>query len=225
MSDGPDRDASEWRPHISRRRLLAVGTAAGGGLLSGCTGRDSTTADDRPTDGPKNSTATRTRVPEGTSTGARRTGTPTATPAEHTDWWTVELEAVRNGEHFTVAGLDGTVVLATFSAYCSVCTDQQRALVDVQRELGDVVTVVSLNVDPNESGSVVESYIQAYEAFDWRFAHSPFEMTRSLVARFGRVVTHPPSAPVVVACPGGRATLMAGGVTPAGDIASAVRGC
>jgi len=208
-SDRPGRGPR--RPSaVSRRGALAtVGTAVGA-LLAGCQGRDSSA------EGPERT------VPNGSESAVD--GPTAATPSSGTDsspaWRTTELTPVRGGERFTIGGLDAPVAIHSLAVWCSTCRRQSAALTGVD----DAVTVVGLGIDPNEDGETLREYV-VEQGYDWRFAVAPVSMTTSLVEAFGTAVVSPASAPVVVACGGGSATLLYGEVNGADEIAAVADTC
>jgi thiol-disulfide isomerase/thioredoxin len=133
-------------------------------------------------------------------------GGETEATADLPSWYDHELTDVTTGETFTVADLDGPVVIQSFAVWCPKCQSQSENL-SAFRERTDDVTVVSLNTDPNEDAGKVRSHAEN-NGFDWRFAVSPADLTQTLVEEFGAVVTNAPSTPVIVACPDGSASLI-----------------
>lgn len=117
-------------------------------------------------------------------------------------WLGVELTDVRTGETFTLAQFaEKPVLLETFAVWCSICTNQQRQIDALHAEVGDAVVSIALNTDPNESQTQIVRHLDRH-GFDWRYAVSPVELSRSLRDEFGVSVLHPPSAPVILICPG-----------------------
>lgn len=117
-------------------------------------------------------------------------------------WLGVELTDIRSGDTFTLAQFaDKPVLLETFAVWCSTCTRQQQQLAALHEEVGDAVISVTLNTDPNESRSQVSRHLDRH-GFDWLYAISPVELSRSLRDEFGLAVLNPPSAPVILICPG-----------------------
>lgn len=117
-------------------------------------------------------------------------------------WLGVELTDIGSGDTFTLAQYaDKPILLETFAIWCPTCTSQQRQLAALHEEVGDDVISVSLNTDPNESESHVTRHLSRY-GFDWLYAVSPVELSRALRDEFGVAVLNPPSAPVILICPG-----------------------
>ena len=125
-----------------------------------------------------------------------------AAPEPAVAWLGVELTDVRTGDTFTLAQYaDKPILLETFAVWCPTCTSQQRQLVALHEEVGDAVISVSLNTDPNETQGHVTRHLDRH-GFDWLYAVSPVELSRSLRDEFGVAVLNPPSAPVILICPG-----------------------
>ena len=117
-------------------------------------------------------------------------------------WLGVELTDIRTGDTFTLAQFaDKPILLETFAVWCPTCTSQQRQLAALHEEVGDAVISVTINTDPNETQSQVVRHLDRH-GFDWLFAVSPVELSRSLRDEFGVAVLNPPSAPVILICPG-----------------------
>ncbi len=136
------------------------------------------------------------------SAGGSAAEAPAAAPAPAVAWLGVELTDVRTGETFTLAEFaEKPVLLETFAVWCSICTNQQRQIGALHDEVGDSVVSVSLNTDPNESQAQISRHLDRH-GFDWVYAVSPVELSRSLRDEFGVSVLHPPSAPVILICPG-----------------------
>ena len=125
-----------------------------------------------------------------------------AAPEPVVAWLGVELTDVRTGDTFTLAQYaDKPILLETFAVWCPTCTSQQRQLVALHEEVGEAVISVSLNTDPNETQNHVSRHLDRH-GFDWLYAVSPVELSRSLRDEFGVAVLNPPSAPVILICPG-----------------------
>jgi len=232
--DGRQRHRADCEPRLwhSRRDVLTLAGVLGTSVLGGCLGggTDDTSAD--ATDGTTPTAETAggtTPTPDPTAGADSEMGGAATTPAvqgaeptavENTDWRSVELSPVRREESITVADFEKPVVLEAFAVWCPVCTRQQERLAD----LDDSVVTVSIDVDPNENAERVRTHAED-EGFDWRYAVAPPAMVDSLVDAFGRTVTNPPSAPVVVACPDGDATLLAGSVSSAAEIEATADNC
>ncbi|MCY4372687.1 MAG: redoxin family protein [Spirochaetaceae bacterium] len=117
-------------------------------------------------------------------------------------WLGVELTDIRTGDTFPLAQFaDKPILLETFAVWCPTCTSQQRQLAALHEEVGDAVISVTLNTDPNETQSQVVRHLDRH-GFDWLFAVSPVDLSRSLRDEFGVAVLNPPSAPVILICPG-----------------------
>ena len=134
--------------------------------------------------------------------GATGTTAQSAEAAPAVAWLGVELTDVRTEETFTLAQFaEKPVLLEAFAVWCSICTNQQRQIDALHDEVGDSVVSVALNTDPNESQTQISRHLDRH-GFDWRYAVSPVELSRSLRDEFGVSVLHPPSAPVILICPG-----------------------
>jgi len=205
----------------SRRQFLATTGAVGAGLLAGCASDDSGGGDGA--DGGDDSDGS-----GGADGGDDGMDGDSMDGEESTDggsdggmsWRTMELTDVRTEETFTVDGFENPVVIQSFAVWCPKCERQSVALSNI----GDSVTVVGLNIDPNEDAEHVRQHAEK-NGFDWRFAVAPTEMTQSLVDAFGTTVTNAPSTPVIVACQNGETAFMSGEVNPPEEILDAASEC
>lgn len=238
--DPTERHATESkRDHYSRRRLLAGGIALGGGILAGCLGGDE--ADSNTTDAAGNGNAGSEDMDDsggmGTETGesmddsdGMETETDDGMESMETTaegdasmgWQSTELTDVRSDETFSVSEFDGPVVVETFAVWCPKCTKQQNQLRGLATD--DDVTVVSINVDPNEDAQKVAEHANQ-NGFGWNYAVAPTEMTKSLTDAFGPTVLNAPSSPVIVVCPDGSASMLESGIKSTSEIETAVEDC
>jgi len=183
-----------YMPNSRRRFLQLSGLCLAG--VAGCSETDSTTNGER--------TASMTD----TADGAGETTTSTeAVASPDAAWRTTELTDVVADETFTIADQQGPVLLHSFAVWCPKCARQHDHLKTLQEQVTDDVTLVSLNVDPNEDAAAVREYA-ADSGYDWRFVVSPAGVTESLVDDFGTSITSPPAVPIVIACPDGTASLL-----------------
>jgi thiol-disulfide isomerase/thioredoxin len=202
---------SAGRTKRSRRNFLAATGVVGTGVLGGCLGGgDSGGSDD-------DSGASEG---EDMSQPSASDGTDSSDEMMAGDWWSTELETVRDGETFTIESLDAPVVIQSFAVWCPKCERQSNQLAG----LDSAITKLSLNTDPNEDAGKVQDHAEA-NGFDWRFAVSPTEMTESLVDEFGSAVTNAPSTPIIVVCGDGTTTFKSGSVNAASEIKSIADEC
>jgi len=199
---GPDGGPADGP---SRRRLLAATGGLGATLLAGCTG-----------DPGGGGTGGSDDESDGGSGGDGSDGDGGSAAA----WRTAELTTVRGDESFSIAALSAPVVIQSFAVWCPKCQRQSEELAG----LGDSVTVVGLNTDPNEDAEKVRTHAER-NGFDWRFAVSPSGMTESLIDAFGTTVTNAPSTPVIVSCGDGRAEFMSGGIRSTNELRAAAGDC
>ncbi len=150
--------------------------------------------------------------------------TPEAAPA--VAWLGVELTDVRTGAAFTLAEFtEKPVLLEAFAVWCGTCTNQQRQIAALHEEVGDTVVSVAVNTDPNETETQIVRHLDRH-GFDWRYAVSPAELSRALRNDFGVSVLHPPSAPVILICPGQtERRLLRRGVKRADDLQEQIAAC
>jgi thiol-disulfide isomerase/thioredoxin len=209
MVDTGTDDTESTRP--SRREFIVATGAAGAVAIAGCSGGGSSETPDNAGDGGAGASTDDSEMDGGTAAG---------TDASGAAWQSVELTTARGDETFTVAGLDGPVVVQSFAVWCPKCQRQSQQL----SKLDDSVTVVGLNTDPNEDAAEVRTHAEE-NGFDWRFAVAPTEMTSSLVETFGPTVTNAPSTPIVVVCDDGSSSFISGGIMPSGELAAAADEC
>ena len=163
---------------------------------------------------------------DGGSDGGSEAESPAAAEAPAVAWLGVELTDVRTGATFTLADFtEKPVLLETFAVWCGTCTNQQRQIDALHGEIGDTVVSVTLNTDPNETQEQIVRHLDRY-GFDWRYAVSPVALSRSLRDEFGVSVLHPPSAPMILICPGQtERTLLRRGVKGAGFLQERIEAC
>ncbi len=113
------------------------------------------------------------------------------------DWRSYNLTEVESGEEFTIESLEKPLLIESFAVWCPTCTRQQQEIKKLHENSN--ITSVSLDVDPNEDQSQILEHKQNNN-FDWRYAISPTELTRTLASEFGNSVANPPSAPVILVC-------------------------
>jgi hypothetical protein len=115
-------------------------------------------------------------------------------------WFGAELTDVNTGETFTLADLEGKVILVeTMAIWCSNCLRQQqevKALHGVLGERDDLVTVV-LDIDPNENAGDLQAYT-ARHGFTWKYAVAPREVAREIGQLYGDQFLNPPSTPMLI---------------------------
>lgn len=140
--------------------------------------------------------------------------------ASTAEWATVELSTARGEEAFTIAGLASPVVVQPFAVRCADCERQSRNL----GALTDSATVVSLNIDRNESTAAVREYANA-NGFDWRFAVASTTLKNELITAFGPAVAQARNTPVIVVCGDGSAESRSGSITPTEEIDRLLSDC
>jgi len=137
-----------------------------------------------------------------------------ATEPSDPRWYQAELVDVRTGEAFTLADLQGQIVLVeTMAVWCGLCLQQQMHERGMLEKGIEGVAFVSLDIDPNEDEKVLAEHA-AKHRFDWRFAIAPQHVARALREQFGSHVLHPPAVPVILIDGRGQARLLPLGVKP-----------
>ena len=139
-----------------------------------------------------------------------QTDTAITAPSAESRWKDAEFTDVKTGNTFKISDFAGkTVLVESFAVWCPKCLQQQQEMKKFQAENPDVI-LVSLDTDPNENTGKVQEHL-ARNKFNWLFAVSPAEVTRSLINEFGLSVVHAPSSPVILVCPDQSAQLLPGG--------------
>jgi cytochrome oxidase Cu insertion factor (SCO1/SenC/PrrC family) len=83
----------------------------------------------------------------------------------------LELTDVRTNETFRLADFRGrAVLLELMTVWCINCVAQGDELAALLPDLGERVVVVSLDVDPNESASLLAAYVNRFQR-TWPFAY------------------------------------------------------
>lgn len=140
-------------------------------------------------------------------------------------WMDAELKDVRTQEAFKISDFKGKpVLLESFAVWCPICTKQQEEIKKLHEEIGDSVVSVSLDTDPDEDEAFVKEHIEK-NGFDWRYAVSPVEITRSLIDDFGVGIVNAPSAPVILICEDGSARQLDRGVKDVDELKEEIAKC
>ena len=116
---------------------------------------------------------------------------PDVTAVESADsglaWTKVPLTDAVTGKQFTIdelARLGKPVLLHTFAVWCPACLMQIQESERMFANSPDSLTVVGIDIDPNENQDMVKRHVEKY-GFTGHFAASPKELTRGLVGTFG----------------------------------------
>ncbi len=142
------------------------------------------------------------------------------------NWINFELRDVATGETFKISDFsDKPVFLESFAVWCPTCTRQQRETKKFHEEIGDSVVSISIDTDPNEDKEKILEHIER-NGFNWYYAVSPVEFTRSLIDQFGINIVNAPSAPMILICNGEKARQLDSGVKSVEKLKEEVaRGC
>jgi thiol-disulfide isomerase/thioredoxin len=115
-------------------------------------------------------------------------------------WYSASMTNVQTGEAFTINDLKGKVVLVeTMAIWCSNCKKQQghvKALHELLGERADFVSL-GLDIDPNESGAALKSYIDG-NGFHWYYAVPSADISREIASLYGDQFLNPPSTPMLI---------------------------
>lgn len=139
-------------------------------------------------------------------------------------WFSAQLTNVNTGAAFSVADLNGKVVLVEpMAVWCSNCLLQQRQVQALHGLLGerDDFVSVGLDIDPNETAETLQTYT-AQKGFDWYYAVAPREVTRELAALYGDQFLNPPSTPMLIIDQQGEAHVLPFGLKSAEDLQAAL---
>lgn len=140
-------------------------------------------------------------------------------------WWNAELKDVRTGENFRISDFEGKpIMVESFAVWCPTCTKQQRETKKFEAEIGDAVVSISLDTDPNEDESRIRKHIEE-NGFDWYYAISPIEVTKSLIDDFGVEIVNAPFVPVILICEDGSAHKLERGVKNVEKLKAAIASC
>lgn len=161
------------------------------------------------------SQATDNNVPERQSPDTRETDTKSeeninepiknqeTTDTGDSNWMDIELKDVTSKEMFKISDFKGKkILLESFAVWCPTCTKQQNELKKFHTEIGDDVVTINLDTDPNEDEQKVIDHVNK-NGYDWRYAVSPTDLTRSLIDEFGVGIVNAPSTPVILICEDG----------------------
>ena len=146
------------------------------------------------------------------------------------EWINMELKDVVTGETFTIKELSDSgkpVLLESFAVWCPTCTRQQKITKEFEKtDLGSRVISVSIDTDPNEDEARIIEHIERND-FNWRYAISPEDLTRSLIDQFGVGIVNAPSVPMILICPeNGKVRKLDSGIKSVNELTEEVsRGC
>ncbi len=145
---------------------------------------------------------------------------------ERSAWMDMELTDVATGKVFRISDFSGKpVLLESFAVWCPTCTEQQKQTKELESRVGDAIVHVSLDTDPNEDEARVREHIESND-FNWYYAVSPIELTRTLIDEYGIKVVNAPMVPMILICPDQTTRFLRSGVKTADDLISEVeRGC
>jgi len=143
---------------------------------------------------------------------AQNTEQPAAIDTASSTWMDITLKDVNTNTEFKISDFRGKpVLLESFAVWCPTCTRQQKEIKKLHDELGDSVISVSIDTDPNEDEQKVIDHASR-NGFNWRYAVSPVELTRSLIDDFGTTVVNAPQVPVILVCEDGNSHFLKNGV-------------
>ncbi len=146
--------------------------------------------------------------------------------SQKAEWRTIPLMDVSTKEVFTIRDFAGKkVLIESFAVWCPVCTKQQQEIQKLHEEIGEAIISISLDTDPNEDAERVKEAVRE-RGFTWRFAVSPPELTKALIAEFGSAVVNAPIAPVILVCEDQSARLLGRGTKNVEELKAEIeRGC
>jgi len=134
------------------------------------------------------------------------------------DWRDAVFKDINSGGTFQIRDFAGKkILLESFAVWCPVCTKQQNVFKTMRAGGDDSIVHISIDTDPNEDETIVQRHT-ADQGFDWIYAISPAQATRSLIDEFGISVVNAPSAPVILICEDQTARLLGRGVKDAEEI-------
>ena len=135
-----------------------------------------------------------------------------------------ELKDIATGKNFRISDFsDKPVLLESFAVWCPTCTAQQKVTKKFHEEVGDSVISISLDTDPNEDESRILEHIEN-NGFEWYYAVSPVELTRSLIDQFGFGIVNAPSVPMLLIC-NNKAIMLDSGIKSVNELKKEVDKC
>jgi len=133
-------------------------------------------------------------------------------------WQTTPLTDVRTGTPFSITEInDLPLLIQPFTITCPICMQQQAEISDLYASGKFQFVMIGLDIDPNGNENSLRDYTRNHDYYGF-YAHSPPEMTRSLVDQFGMRVLSPAQAPLIIVCPDGKATILDPGVKSSEDL-------
>ena len=129
--------------------------------------------------------------------------TPDATMAQATPariWLTTPLTNASTGATFTLAGMQGKVLLVEMMAvWCTNCLAQQKQVIALHQALGvrNDFNTIGIDVDPNEDAAKLKAYTEK-QGFDWTYTVAPATVARDIGNLYGAQFLNPTSTPMVI---------------------------
>jgi len=141
-------------------------------------------------------------------------------------WIDMELVDVSTGEQFKISDFKGQpVLLESFAVWCPTCTEQQKQVKVLEAKTGGSIIHISLDTDPNEDASRVKEHKEA-NGFDWIYAVSPIDLTRSLIDQYGNKIVNAPLVPMILICEDQSTRFLRSGLKTADELSLEVsKGC
>lgn len=102
-------------------------------------------------------------------------------------WTKTTMTDAVTGEQFSIDELakqGKPVVIHSFAVWCPACSMQLRETERLLAENPDDFTLIGIDLDPNENQDMVKRHVEKNK-YPGRYATSPKELTRGLVATFG----------------------------------------
>ena len=152
--------------------------------------------------------------------------TPVPSMGEMANWLDTSLYDVQSGKNFKVSDFSGKVVLIeTMAVWCSNCYQQQKQIEGLHQSMGDNPDFVSLSldIDSSEDSDTLKKYVDANPQFDWLYAVSPQDLTRTIGNDYGAQFLNPPSTPILILDRHGVAHPLPFGIKSADDLMKAVQ--
>ena len=145
---------------------------------------------------------------------------PPAEAGARPAWHSMVLTDVRKGQTFTVADLEGkVVVMEAMAVWCPSCLAQQREINASLQNFGDEVVAISLDIDPTETAEYLARHAEA-NGFTWLHVVSNPGLSAILQQEFGPQVLAPTATPIILIAPDGTTELTPFGIKSA-DILTA----
>lgn len=119
-------------------------------------------------------------------------------PQTAQNWQDIELRGIATDQPFRISDFkDKVIVIETMVMWCEACVRQQEEIARVRSSLGEQVVFITIDIDTNESESIIEQHMDRH-GFDWIYVLASSELNYQLQSGLGTAILSPPMSPIVI---------------------------